>query len=487
MSTGRTDHRPGVVPNHTNRTTVKRAIMPTRNGTPAPALQIATEVLHARRMLIGLYALTGVAVATWLSRLPSIRTALDLSSAELGTLLLVGSIGSLGMVLFAGALATRWGSRRTLITAAVMFAVGNSLVGLGPAVGSVVVLGLGVMLASSSYALANVPMNLETVIIERGMGRSVVPQFHAAFSVGSVVGSLLGAAVSWAQVPVVVHFVALSAVTLVVRLRAVPGAVLPTTPMLPATGTTGTPPLTPAARGAGMRAALAAWREPRTLLIGVIVMSAALSEGSANNWLAIAVVDGFERTEAVAAVVFGVFVGSMTVARLIGSRVIDRFGPVRVLVASGVSSLLGLLLFGLAPALPLAVLGVAGWGLGAGLVVPIGMAAVATDRMRAAGRVAVVSAFASVSSIVAPPVLGLAAESMGARHALMLVGVGMVAGIVLAGQVRRDRTAAAGDLRAEPNAPAQSPPTEQVGPTPQSPPSVAGPAVVCSPVAVGTC
>ena len=145
--------------------------MPSPSQSAIPTLRVAADVLRARRLLIGLYALMGVAVATWLSRLPSIRAALDLSTSELGALLLVGSIGSLAMVVFAGALTTRWGSRRTLITGAVMFSLGNSLVGLGPAVGSVGVLALGVLLASSSYALSNVPMNLETVVIERRMGQ----------------------------------------------------------------------------------------------------------------------------------------------------------------------------------------------------------------------------------------------------------------------------------------------------------------------------
>lgn len=394
----------------------------------------AEEVLRARRLLIGLYSLTGVAVATWLSRLPSIRTELGLSTFELSSLLLVGSVGALVMVVFAGALTTRWGSRRMLLVAAVLFALGNTLVGLGPGLGSVGLLAVGVLLASSSYALANVPMNLESVVIERAMGRTVVPQFHAAFSIGSVGGSLVGAAISWAQVPVGVHFAAMSALSIVIRVLAVPGAVLPTSPSNRAPALDGT---LLAPRGASLRTALAAWREPRTLLIGIIVMFAALSDGAATNWLTIAVVDGFDRTEAVAAVVFGAFVGSMTTARLLGSRLIDRYGPVAVLVGSGVSGLLGLLLFGLAAGLPLAVLGVACWGLGTGLLVPIAMAAVAWEPLHAAGRVAVLSAFGSVSMIVTPPAIGLAAAAMGARNAFMLVGVGMAVSILLSRTVRR--------------------------------------------------
>lgn len=410
------------------------AASPTR---PAPSrahrdAAVPAEVLHARRALIALYFVTGIAVATWLSRLPSIKAMLHLSAAELGSVLVVGSVGSLAMVLAAGALTNRWGSRNGLVIGAVMFSCANVLVGLGPTIGSTLVLAVGILISSSSYAVANVPLNLESVIIERGMGRSVVPQFHAAFSIGSVTGSLLGAAASWAGVPVFAHFLVMSAGTLVFRLVVAPRAVLP----VPAE-------LTAAAAGAhgkrgGMRAALGAWRERRTLVIGVIVMTAILSEGSANNWLTVAVVEGFDQTEAVAAVVFGVFTGSMTFARLVGTWVIDRFGRVAVLVGSSVASLVGLLLFSLGPSLTTAVVGAVGWGLGAGLVFPIGVAAVSGDRMRMAGRVSVLSTFGSTASIVAPPLLGAAAEGMGVRHALVLIVGGFVVAIALARTVGTD-------------------------------------------------
>ena len=148
------------------------------------------EAACAHRDLIGLYFLTGIAAATWFARLPSIRRELGLSAAELGSLLLIMAVGSLAMVVVAGGLTNRWGSRRTLFVAAALYSGANVFVGIGPAVGSVVILAAGMVVSSSSYALANVPMNLETVVIERAMGRAVVPHFYAAFSVGAVVGSL---------------------------------------------------------------------------------------------------------------------------------------------------------------------------------------------------------------------------------------------------------------------------------------------------------
>jgi MFS family permease len=408
----------------------------TRMSAQRPAAVPDPEVLRARRLLLGLYLLLGLTVSSWLSRLPSIRASLDLTTAQLGTVLLMGAVGSLITVLGAGAFVTRWGSRVTLLSAAGLYSVATILMGVGPAVGSVAVLVLGIVVMSASFGLGNVPLNVETVVIERRIGRTIVPQFHAAFSIGSVIGSLIGAAASWAGVPVVVQFTALSLVTLVWRIKAVPGSVLAPLPGATPSFADGVVPAAPSGRGLALRQSLGAWRERRTLLIGLVVMAAALSEGSANNWLAIAVVDGFGEPEAVAALVFGVFVASMTAVRLAGTWLIDRFGRVAVLIGSGTTSVVGLLLFGLAPGLPGAVVGAMCWGLGAGLAVPIGMAAVSTDPLRAAGRVAVVSAFASMASITAPPLIGIAAHALGARHALLFVTVIMLVGIAVSRSVR---------------------------------------------------
>ncbi|WP_291808557.1 MFS transporter [Cellulomonas sp.] len=409
--------------------------------TPDPSV-----VARARHLLVGLFALAGVAFASWLARIPTVRDLLDLSTADLGLLLLVGSVGSLLTVMSSGVVLQRLGSRRVLLVSTFVLATAFVLLGVGPTVGSRVLLAAGMFLNGVAVALGNIAINVESGRVERALGRTVIPQFHAAFSIGAVVGSGAGALASAGGVPVVVQLPLTAAVIVVWRLASLPGVVLPMSaveagerPVAPARAA-------PAAadsrtrRGARRLAtALDAWREPRTLLVGVVVLSAAFSEGAANNWLSLAVVDGFARSESVGGAVLGLFVTSMTVVRLLGTRLIDRFGRVAVLRASGASSIVGLLLFGFAPGFVLACAGVVLWGVGAALAVPIGIAAASDDPVRAAGRVAVVSAFASVASLVAPPVLGLAAESVGARHALVLIVAAMVASLVVAPAVTRER------------------------------------------------
>ena len=398
------------------------------------AAPVAPVVARARLHLLGLFALLGIVFSSWLARLPTVRAELDLSTSALGGVLLVGSVGALVTVTFAGIVVQRWGSRAAILASTVLLAVAYVLMGVGPGAGSVLLLSVGVFLNGMSIALGNVPVNVESARGGRGIGRAGLAPMNAAVSLGGVAGSGLGALASRQGVPLPVQFTTVAAVAVVWRLASLRSVVLP--------AGTGDQPRTvtpaPASPPGGRRrlgTALDAWREPRTLLVGVVIMAAALSEGAANDWLSIAVVDGFDRTEAVGGVVLALYVASMTLVRLAGTRLIDRHGRVAVLRASGVVSIVGLLLFGFAPSFALASVGVVLWGFGAALAVPIGIAAASDDPLRAAGRVAVVSSFSSVASIAAPPLLGLAAESIGARHALALIAVAMVASVCLAHQV----------------------------------------------------
>ena len=391
-----------------------------------------------------MYLLFGLMTSSWLARLPTVRDLLHLSTAQLGAFLLVGSVGALAAVAFSGVVVQRLGNRGTLLVASGILVVGYTLMGIGPGVRSGGLLAAGILLNGVAVSLANVTFNVESARIERAMGRTVIPNFHAAFSLGAMAGSALGALASHAGIPLVVQMPAVVAVAVGCRLAALPGALLPRMHDEDGVDAVDEAVVARPATGRGRATgALDPWRERRTLLIGVVVLAAALSEGSANNWLSLAVVDGFHAPEASGGLLLGLFVGAMTVVRVLGTRLIDRFGRVTVLRVSGVASLAGLLAFGLVPSLPLAAAGVALWGFGAALAVPIGIAAASDDPRRAAGRVAAVSVFSSVASIAAPPLLGLAAESMGTRHALLLVTAAMVASVSVAGQVRRS-TAASG-------------------------------------------
>ena len=380
---------------------------------------------RARALLLSAFALSGLIVFSWLARIPGVRDELGLDAVQLGGILLVGSIGALAAVFASPAIVGRFGSARVFAAGAVVMTVGFTLMGVGPALGSWWVFGLGVVVNGIGGALLNVPMNIESARIEQAYRRAVIPHFHAAFSAGAVAGSMLGAACAAAGVPVVAQFAVVGVAVGVLRLAALAaGLVMPGAPVRESR----TPRPAPSA--------LAVWKEPRTLLIGAVAFAAALSEGAANNWLSLAFVDGFGATEAFGGIALGVFIGCMTIVRIVGTRAIDRLGRVASLQLSGLFGILGLSLFALATRPQVALVGVALWGVGAALCFPIAVAAVSDDPLRAPGRVSVMASMGSVAALTAAPLIGVAADALGGtRNALLVVLVAMLASLLVSRQV----------------------------------------------------
>jgi MFS family permease len=171
---------------------------------------------------------------------------------------------------------------------------------------------------------------------------------------------------------------------------------------------------------ARLRANLAVWADLRLILIGVIMLGMAFAEGSANDWLALAAVEGHGQSEPTGAIVFGVFVSAMTVGRVVGGPLIDRFGRVLVLQVSAVSAIVGLLVFILGGDLWIVLIGTVLWGLGAALGFPLGMSAAAEGK-NAAARVSAVAMIGYLAFLVGPPLIGLLGDQIGLLHALYVV------------------------------------------------------------------
>lgn len=380
------------------------------------------QVLAARNAVAVSFLLNGATFATWVARLPEIRHRLDLSNGQLGAVLLAGSIGSILALTGAGALIQRHGAARVVRIGASVETVGL----LGIAVGAV--------LADSALAVAaslfvwgvgmglwDVSMNVEGAGVEHRLGRTIMPKFHGLFSLGTVLGAAVGSLTTRLDVPMLVVLPVVAVVVLAV-VQATTGAFLPRA----------VEEVEHAPRGA----VLAAWREPRTLLVGLMVLALALTEGSANDWLAIALVDGHGVADWMGVAGFAVFVSAMTAGRFLGGGLIDRFGRAETLWGTMALAAVGVLLvvYGTGA---LVVLGIVLWGIGASLGFPVGMSAAADDPARAPARVSVVSTIGYTAFLTGPPVLGFIGDHVGALHALLVISVLLIPAAALVPAARK--------------------------------------------------
>jgi fucose permease len=373
-------------------------------------------LLRSRNAAAATFALNGLVLGSLISRIPAIRDELGLSASQLGLLLLATSAGSVLALPSAGAIVARLGPSRTVRSGAILACTGLVVVGFGGGMlGIIAMVAIGLFALGAGSGVWDVAMNVEGADVERRLGWTIMPRFHAAWSMGSVAGAGAGA---------------LAARLLATAVLVLVGVLAAVVPFIPAA------PSAQRRDRANRRRALAAWREPRTLLIGVMVLSAALVEGAANDWLALALVDGYGTSHTLAAIGFGVFVTAMTVGRLIGTWLLDRYGRVVVLRTCIGVAIAGVAAFVAAHSLPLALVGAASWGLGASLGFPVGMSAAADDERRAAPRVSVVASIGYVAFLAGPPLIGLLADWLGILPALSLLIATMVLGLAVTGAAR---------------------------------------------------
>ena len=385
--------------------------------TAAPAL----EVRRAKHAVTLVFFGSGFGFASWASRIPQVRSELDLSPAALGILLLAIAPGSLIALPSAGAVVHRFGAARTIVVTSLVASFGLILAGLGVLIG-VAPVAVGLVFIGLGVGIWDVAMNVEGAEVERRLARSIMSRFHAGFSLGTVAGAVGGAAMNALSVSVTVHLVGVAIVL---------GIAMPlaTRNFLPAGNED--------EHGDGARVSvLRAWREPRTLLIGVFVLTMAFSEGTGNDWIAVASIDGHGASSALGSLAFGLFVAAMTAGRWFGASLLDRFGRVATMRASALVAFVGLMLFVFGPAPAVNALGIALWGLGSSLGFPTGMSAAADDPRMAAARVSVVATIGYVSFLAGPTAVGLIGEQTGTLRALIVTAGLLGIGALVAGATR---------------------------------------------------
>ncbi|MEH3053718.1 MAG: MFS transporter [Patulibacter minatonensis] len=379
------------------------------------------------RAVLLVFGLAGFELATWLGRLPDVRDAIDASTGAMAVLILGLAVGSIGGLTVAGRMLPRLGAPRCVRLAAAAIAVGLAWAAAGAAAGApLAVIAAGLAVFGAGHGLCDVSMNVSGAAVERRRARPLMPWFHAAFSVGTLVGAGVAALLAAADVPLLAHALVVAAVGGAALARASRGFGEERAPVH-AHGTDS------AAAGSS------AWRDRRTLLIGVVVLGMTLAEGSANDWLALAMVDGHRTSNAGGTAAYAAFVAAMTVGRLLGPAVLERFGRAGVVRGCAALATVGLLVLILAPGQELAFVGVVLWGFGASLGFPVGMSAAADDPARAASSVAVVATVGYVAFLAGPLLIGTLGDQVGLLDALGVVVVAVLLAGAVAGATRPPR------------------------------------------------
>ena len=389
--------------------------------------QQTAATVRAQRAVYVAFIGSGFGFASWASRIPQIRDALQATPSELGLILLAVAVGSLIAMPLAGIVVTRIGAARATAIMAGVLSVGLVIVAFGYQIGELPVV-IGLFLIGFGNGTWDVAMNVEGAAVEQRLGRAIMPRFHAGFSVGTVVGALGGAAMVALDVPVTAHLIVVAVIVASIVPASSLRGFLAREVERSADGSE-----TPREKAENP---LTAWKEPRTLLIGLFVLCMAFTEGTGNDWLAVAMIDGYAAVPVIGPLTFATFLAAMTLGRWFGPNLIDRFGRVIVVRISALVALVGLMLVVFGQFIPVAFIGAVLWGLGAALGFPVGMSAAADDPQRSAARVSVVASIGYTAFLAGPPLIGFLGDQVGVLRALTVAAGLLALAAMIAGTTR---------------------------------------------------
>ena len=386
-----------------------------------------TTLTRWRWTITAAFGLGGIAVSTWGPRLPAIKAGLGIGTATIGLLLAGVTVGAILGLLASTPVLHRLGSRRAVTGALLLIAAAMTVMGAALILGSVPLLAVALAIVGLGIGVLDVLINVEGSAVERAAGRTLMPMMHAAWSIGVAAGSGIGAACAALGVSPAAQFIAEAVLIAVAALGAAAG--IPDGRDAPS----GQPAQD---RRAKLRQWLRGWLDWRLLLIGVVMLGVELGEGSAGNWLTLAVRNGHGQTAALAALFATAFAAGEALARIFGGPIVDRLGRVRTIRVTTALGVVGVVLFIEAGNRWIVLVGVLLWAVGVSMGFPLGMSAAAESGPDPAARVSVVASIGYFANLAGPPAIGLLAQSVGLLNSLWLIVALLFAAFAAAGSFR---------------------------------------------------
>ncbi|MFJ4521743.1 MFS transporter [Streptomyces sp. NPDC088810] len=394
--------------------------MPQINKTRSHSVVPGPGLGALRAAITAFFALDGFLFAGWVVRIPDIKHQTHASAGALGLALLGVSAGAVLTMTLTGRLCRRYGSHPVTVVCMVVLACS---VALPPLTHSAPVLGAVLLLFGAAYGGVNVAFNSAAVDLVAALRRPIMPSFHAAFSLGGMVGAGVGGLVAGALSPTR-HLLALTVIGLLVT--AVAGRTLlrhePPVPPERTPGSAATPDGGPGRRGV-------------VVVLGLVALCTAYGEGAMADWGALHLQQDLAATPGTAAAGYACFALAMTVGRLTGTALLARLGRARTVIAGGTVAAAGMLLGALAPSAWAALTGFAVTGLGLANLFPV--AVERAGALAGPSGVAVASTLGYGGMLLGPPAIGFMADWFSLPTALTSVAALAAVAAVIGISTRR--------------------------------------------------
>ncbi|MCX2184002.1 MFS transporter [Streptomyces sp. SKN60] len=385
-----------------------------------------TERLRrARYAVAAVFCVHGAVTGSFATRIPWIQEHADVSAGQLGLALAFPAIGASLAMPLAGAVSHRFGARTALRGLLALWTLALTLPSLAP---NVYGLCAALFVFGATAGMSDVAMNALGVETENRLGRSIMSSLHGMWSVGALLGSAAGTLAAHLGGDARIHHLIAALVLTALGLAACQGVLdLHSAPEEEAPPRFALPPKS-------------------ALVIGAIGFCGVFAEGASLDWSAVYLKEELGSSAGLAAACTTAFTLTMAVARLVGDRVVDRFGAVRTVRVGGATATLGGLLVVAAPHAAVAMAGFGLIGLGVAVVVPLAFAAAGRSGPNPSQAIAGVATITYTSGLIAPSAIGGIADATSlvlSFGLVTLLAFGLVLGAGVLRSAGRTKSAAA--------------------------------------------
>jgi MFS family permease len=351
------------------------------------------------------YFLSGVGFATWASRIPTIKAQFDLNEAELGTILLAMPIMSFVGVPVSGWMVSKYDSRIPLVISFALMAVAIMSIGFAS---SVFMLVVAIGLFAFALRLLNISMNTQAITLQKKFDRKINGSFHGLWSTGGIFGVGLSTLLIAQGVPMGIHLLVVSIVTLVITFTCYRH-------------------LLSGDRVASTRKLSFGKPDPYIIYLGLLMFFACVCEGGMFDWSGIY----FKEVVQVEVFTWGylMFMICMALSRFASDWVIEWIGMKNTYMLSAVLILCGILLATLLPEFWPSLVGFCLVGLGTASVIPMNYLLAGGNQKYPPGIVvSIIATYGIIGMLVGPPLIGYLAHAFSLRVAFIAFAV---AGLML--------------------------------------------------------
>jgi MFS family permease len=371
--------------------------------TTLSTLPAALNKVQVRIAVAVFFFCQGLSFASWASRIPDIKTSLQLSEAALGSILLALPLGQMLTLPFSGRAVTRFGSKYVLRIAVVGYVVCLTNIGL---VTSSWQLALALFAFGIFGNLCNISVNTQAVHAEALYERPIMASFHGIWSTAGFSGALIGSLMMRLNIIPYYHFWVIAALIIILMLFFNKYLLI-----------------TPTSKTAASFKTIQ-WPQGYLLQLGIIAFCCMSAEGCMFDWSGVYFKQVVKAEGSLVSLGYASFMIMMATGRFVGDWLAQRYSRKKMVQLSGILIFAGMLIAVLFPNLITATIGFLIVGFGVSSIIPMVYSTAGKATHVASGiAIATVSSIGFLGFLMGPPLIGYIAELAGLQYSFVVIAI----------------------------------------------------------------